>query len=353
MANKPIVIALDAMGGDYAPVETVKGAIQGAKVYGVAVELVGNPSVIQAELDKYDTRGLDLRIVEALDEIGMDEVPTVALRKKKNASIAVTARRVKEGHADAMVAAGSTGAALAATLFNIGRIKGVDRPAIGVALPSQRTPTLMIDGGANADCTPELLVQFARLGRAYVQGVYGIEHPKVGLLNIGSEEGKGNAFSKEAFALLKSASDLSFAGNAEGRDFFISEFDVIVCDGFSGNVALKSAEGMATLFGRLIKQELTRNSWTKLVALLVKPILEKARKHIHHEYVGGALLLGINGICIIAHGGSSALAIENAIRLAVAGVKGDVMTKMVAASRLNVDASASVKASDTSEISAV
>ena len=336
MSKKPIVIVLDAMGGDYAPIETVKGAIQGARVYGVAVELVGDPRRIQLELDKYDTKGLDLRIVEALDEIGMDETPTVALRKKKNASVAVTARRVKEGYADAMVAAGSTGAAMTAALFNIGRIKGVERPAIAVALPSQRTPTLMIDGGANADCPVELLVQFARLGRAYMQGVYGIQTPKIGLLNIGSEEGKGNAYSKEAFTLLKNATDLAFAGNAEGRDFFISDFDVIVSDGFSGNIAIKSAEGMATLFGRFIKQELTANVWTKLVGLLAKPILEKAKKHIHHEYVGGALLLGIDGICIIAHGGSSALAIENAIRVAVSGVEGKVMEKMRRASEYNL-----------------
>jgi glycerol-3-phosphate acyltransferase PlsX len=335
MLDRPVVIALDAMGGDYAPVETVKGAVQGARIYGVSVELVGHPDKIQAELQKYDTQGLDLRIVEALDEIGMDETPTVALRKKKNASIAVTARRVKEGHADAMVAAGSTGAAMAAALFNMGRIKGVDRPAIAVALPSQRTPTLMIDGGANMDCPPALLVQFARLGRAYVQGVYGIENPKVGLLNVGSEKGKGNAFSKEAYALLEDADDLSFTGNAEGRDFFISDFDVVVCDGFAGNVAMKSAEGMATLFGRLIKQEFSANLWTKLVALLAKPILQKAKQHIHHEYIGGALLLGVDGICIIAHGGSSALAIENAIRVAVSGVEGRVMEKMRQVSLLN------------------
>lgn len=336
MKPRHITIAIDAMGGDYAPAEIVKGAIQGARVYGVAVELVGVPDRIQAELQKYDTSGLNISVIEALDEIDMNESPAVALRKKRNASIAVTARRVREGQAHAMVAAGSTGAAMTAALFNIGRIPGVDRPAIGVALPSLRTPTLMIDGGANADCPPELLIQFARIGQAYIQGMFEIAAPKVGLLNIGSEEGKGNQYSKDAYALLKMQEDINFAGNAEGRDFFISDFDVIVCDGFSGNVALKSAEGIATLFARLIKRELMANAWTKFVGLLVKPILKRAQKHIDHEYVGGALLLGINGICVIAHGGSSALAIENAMRLAIAGVEGNVMQKMQEASQRNL-----------------
>jgi phosphate acyltransferase len=347
MKRQDIVIALDAMGGDFAPVETVKGAIQGARSLGVAVELVGNPSVIARELEKYDTSGINIHVVEALDEIDMDESPAIALRKKKNASIAVTARRVKEGYAHAMVAAGSTGAAMTAALFNIGRIKGVDRPAIGVALPSMRTPTMMVDGGANADCPPELLVQFARLGQAYIDGMYGIQAPKIGLLNIGSEKGKGNAYSKEAYAILEQAADINFTGNAEGRDFFISDFDVIVCDGFSGNIALKSAEGMATLFGRLIKRELMATPWTKFVALLVKPILHRAQKYIHHEHVGGALLLGINGICVIAHGGSSALAIESAMRVAIAGAEADVIEKMRTASALNVEKHQSAEAADS------
>jgi len=337
MKRQDIVIALDAMGGDHAPVETVKGAVLGARTFGIGVELVGHPDRIAHELEKYDTSNLNISIIEALDEIDMDESPAIALRKKKNASIAVTARRVKEGHAHGMVAAGSSGAAMTAALFNIGRIKGVDRPAIGVAIPKLTTPTMMVDGGANADCPPELLIQFARLGQAYIQGMYGIKEPRIGLLNIGSEKGKGNDYSKKAYALLENIDDIHFVGNAEGRDYFTGDFDVIVSDGFSGNVSLKAAEGMATLIARLIKQEFTASFSSKLVALLAKPILKRALKPLDHEHVGGALLLGINGICVIAHGGSSATAIESAIRVAVAGAEGDVIEKMRVASALNIE----------------
>lgn len=324
-----IYIAIDAMGGDHAPHEIVKGALLGARKYQVGIDLVGHPDKIQAELARHDTEGLHIRVTEALDEIDMGESPAVALRRKKNASIAVAARQVKQGNAQALVAAGSTGAAMAAALLNIGRIKGVDRPAIGVALPTLRgLPTLMIDGGANMDCEPAMMLQFAGLGQAYMQGMHQLAQPRVGLLNVGSEEGKGNAFCKEVFKLLKASPSINFQGNAEGRDFFIGDFDVIVCDGFAGNVAMKSAEGMATMFGKLLKHHFMATPWAKLVGLMAKPMLAKVKRHLDHEYVGGALLLGINGICVIAHGGSSALAIENAMRVAIAGVRGEVLAKM-------------------------
>jgi phosphate acyltransferase len=344
--NERIYIAVDAMGGDFAPHEIVKGAIQGARKYNVGLDLVGHPDKIRVELEKHANQGIEIRITEALDEVDMGESPVVALRRKKNASIAVAARQVKQGKAHAMVAAGSTGAAMAAALLNIGRIKGIERPAIGVALPTLRgLPTLMIDGGANMDSEPHLMVQFAALGHAYMQGMHGLPRPKVGLLNVGSEKGKGNTFCKEAFELLEANSAFYFAGNAEGRDFFIGDFDVIVCDGFAGNIALKSAEGMATMFGKLLKSHLMKNGWTKLVGLLAKPMLDKVKHHLDHEYVGGALLLGIDGICVIAHGGSSALAIENAMRVAISGVKGNVLGKMQVVTQESLNASTHVVAS--------
>lgn len=325
------VIALDAMGGDYAPQEIVKGAVLGAKAFKVAVELVGDQSLIEKELALYDTTSLDIRIVHTPDVIDMDEAPAIALRKKKNASIALAARRVKEGYAQGFVAAGSTGAAMTAALFNIGRLEGIDRPAIGVALPQQGdVPCLLLDGGANADCSYEHLVQFALMGQAYMAGVYKIQQPTVGLLNIGSEEGKGNKFSKEAFDVLKSQSIVNFIGNVEGRNLFLGGCNVIVCDGFTGNVALKSAEGMVTLFGRLLKTAFSESWSSKLLGLLVRPILQQAKKKLDHEELGGALLLGIKGICIIAHGGSSANAIKNAIGLAQKAVQANVLETMTA-----------------------
>lgn len=329
-AIAPIVLAIDAMGGDKAPFEIVKGAVLGARKYGVCVELVGPKAIVEAELAKHNTAGLNIRLIEATEVIAMDEHPATALRKKKDASVLVAAKRVGSGHAQGLIAAGSTGAAMAAALFGMGRIKGIDRPAIGVTLPSLGTPCLLIDGGANADCQPEWLIQFAQMGQIFMQSVYGLSLPRVGLLNIGSEEGKGNAFVNKAFDCLKTIEGLNFIGNIEGRDLFLGGADVAVCDGFTGNVALKSAEGVATLLGKLIKRELTANLGIKLSALLSKPAFDRAKKEVDHEEFGGALLLGVKGICVIAHGGSSAYAIENAIRVAKQAVEQSVVAKIEA-----------------------
>lgn len=331
----PVTIALDAMGGDYAPQETVKGAVEAARRYGVAILLVGQPEIIQQELNQYDTTGLQLSIVEARETIDMDETPAQAVRKKKQASIVVAARLVKEGKAQALVAAGSTGAAMTAAALYIGRIPGVERPAIAVTLPSLGTPCLLIDAGANADCDPALLVQFAHMGQVFMRGVYGIADPEIGLLNIGTEECKGNLFAKAAFDLLREAANdeafpFRFVGNVEGRHLFLGGCDVAVCDGFTGNVALKSAEGVLSLFGKLLKRELTASPWRKLVGLLVKPAVQAVRRQIDHEELGGALLLGINGICVIAHGGSSANAIHNAVRVAKQACDNQVVPRIQA-----------------------
>ncbi|MFM7390531.1 MAG: phosphate acyltransferase PlsX [Vampirovibrionales bacterium] len=323
-----VVIAIDAMGGDYAPEAIVEGGVLAAKELQVGIQLVGPTERVIQELKKHTIEGLPIVVVEAPDTIEMDESPLQALKKKKHASIAVTARLVKEGVAQGMVAAGSTGVAMAAALFGIGRIEGVERPAIGVVMPNWTSPLVMIDGGANADCRPELLVQFAHMGQAYMKGVYKLQAPKIGLLNIGTEEGKGNAFVKEAYDVLQHQTDLNFIGNVEGRHLFLGGCDVAVTDGFSGNVAIKAAEGMATLMMRRLKRELTASFWNKLVAVLVKPILKKALKPVDHEEVGGSLLLGVKGICVIAHGSSSARAIVNAVRVAKQGIEGRVVEQL-------------------------
>jgi phosphate acyltransferase len=320
-------MSVDAMGGDNAPAAIVEGAILGARLHGVGLLLVGQPTAIEAELRKHNTEGLSIEIVPAEDVIGMDEAAT-AVRKRKNASIVVAAKQVKEGKAQALIAAGSTGAAMAAALLYIGRVSGIERPAIAVTLPSQGTPCLLLDSGANADCTPEQLHQFAHMGSIFMEAVYGLKSPRVGLLNIGTEEGKGNLFVNEAFPLLQEDKTLNFIGNVEGRHIFLSGCDVAVCDGFTGNVALKSAEGVVTLFAKLLKKELTSHWLTKLSALFSKPAFMRAKKAVDHEEFGGALLLGIAGICVIAHGGSSPNAIQNAIRVAKQGHLGQVIEKV-------------------------
>ncbi|MBY0450320.1 MAG: phosphate acyltransferase PlsX [Cyanobacteria bacterium] len=321
-------IAIDAMGGDHAPEAIVKGAVLGARLYKVGIRLVGDPAQINPILRDLDTQGLYIDVVEAKDVIQMDESPATALRKKKDASIVVTAKQVSSGKAQGMVAAGSTGAAMGAALLYIGRIHGVDRPAIGVTLPTLNTPCLLIDGGANADCIPEMLLQFARMGSVFMHNVYQQEKPRVGLLNIGEEAGKGNAFVNSAFKLLENDHSIHFIGNIEGRDLFAGTVDVAVCDGFTGNIAIKSAEGVVKMFGSFLKQELKRNITTQAGALLAKGAFDRAKQHVDHEIFGGALLLGVKGICVIAHGGSSAVAIENAIRVAKNAIDTEVLSKI-------------------------
>ncbi|MEB3288143.1 MAG: phosphate acyltransferase PlsX [Vampirovibrionales bacterium] len=322
-----LCIAVDAMGGDHAPRETVKGAVLAAREYGVKILLVGKPEAIQAELDKQDVSGLKLEIQAASEVVGMDEAAE-AVRKKKDASVVVAARCVKEGRAQAVVAAGSTGAAMAAAVLNIGRIPGVTRPAIGVTLPSIAHRCLLIDAGANADCDPAWLCEFARMGSVYMESIYNIKKAKVGLLNIGEEEGKGNEFVKAAYPLLSADHAINFVGNTEGRDLFNGSISVAVCDGFTGNVALKSAEGIMRMFKGTLKTELKRTMMAQLGAGLAKPALEQAAKQVDPEEFGGAVLFGLQGLCIISHGGSKARGIKNAVRVAKEALENDVLVKI-------------------------
>jgi phosphate acyltransferase len=337
MANHPIRIAVDAMGGDYAPQEIVSGALQGAREYGVAVLLVGPPALIEQEVKKHDTQGIDYEIIPASEVIEMGESPAVGLRKKKDASIIVTAKCIKKGEAQGMVAAGSTGAAMASALLYIGRIEGVDRPAIGVLLPSFSGSCLLIDAGANADCTPEMLVQFAVMGNIYMHTVRNIKKPRVGLLNIGEEQSKGNAFAHTAFQLLEKDARFHFIGNVEGKELFMDGADVAVTDGFTGNVALKSAEGVMKMFGNTLKAEMKRSVRTKMGYLLAEPAIKASIKKVDPEEVGGSLLLGIKGICVISHGGSKSRGIKNAVRVAKEAVIADVLGKISNQIREGID----------------
>src|SRR5665648_159404 len=307
-------ISVDAMGGDYAPEEIIKGTLMAAKTWpDLQLILVGKQAQILPFL--IDSKPPNISLVEASEEIGMDEHPANAVRKKKDASIVVATRLVKLGEADAVVSAGSTGAQMAAALLGLGRIKGIERPAIATILPTAEGGKLILDVGANLDASPEQLCQYALMGNIYAEKILGIPNPRVGLLNIGSEEGKGNELTQKTYTLLKGA-QLNFIGNIEGRDVPYGRADVVVCDGFVGNVLLKTCEGLAGVLFELIKEKITSNLVRKLGALAVKPGLKEIAQMMDYAEYGGAPLLGVNGISIICHGSSKTKAIFNAIRVA-------------------------------------
>ena len=308
-------VALDAMGGDRAPGEAVAGAVAAARAYGVEVALVGRGEALAAELAKHRTAGLSLPIVEAPDVIAMDEHAANAARRKPHSSIHRALRQVREGQAVGMVSAGNSGAVMAAALFVLGRVPGIERPAIGAVLPTVSGRTLLIDAGANADPKPNHLARFGQMGAIYAERVLGVANPRVGLLSTGEEEGKGNELALAARPLL-AASGLNFVGNIEGKDIPAGAADVVVTDGFTGNVALKLSEGVSSLLLGLLRAELRRRPLTKLLAAGLRPAFRRVGARLDYREVGGAPLLGVEGVTIIAHGRSDALAIQNAIRVA-------------------------------------
>jgi len=317
-----IKIAVDAFGGDYAPEQIVKGALQAAEQDGIRVILTGNETRLKSLIN--GKPGSDLiEIVHAPEVIQMDEAAE-AVRSKPNSSLVQAARLVKEGAAGALVSAGSTGATMAAGVLTIRRIKGVERPAITSLMPTRTGVALIVDVGANVDCKPSQLVQFAQMGSIYAENVLRIHRPRVGLLNIGHEPSKGNSLVKEVYTMLQDAS-LNFVGNIEGRDISAGHCDVVVCDGFVGNVVLKFAEGLADALFGMMKEEFTSSLSTKMGALLLKPGLREIKKKVDYTEYGGAPLLGVNGVVIIAHGGSNAKAIYNAIRVAKEGVQQNIV----------------------------
>ena len=320
-------IAVDAMGGDYAPAEIVKGALLARDEYGVEILLVGRPGAVCPHLPRPLPSGIEL--VEAEDEIGMSEEPAVAIRRKRKASIRITMDMVRNGRADAAVAAGNTGAAMAAALLRLGRIPGIDRPAIAALMPTlKQKPVMLLDVGANVDAKPIYLEHFAIMGSIYSQYVLGVKEPRVGLLNIGEESSKGNDQVITAYQHLSSVSHINFAGNAEGRDVLTGDFDVVVCDGFVGTILLKFAESVGMVATQILREELPRGWHGKLGATILKPNLKSVKRRMDYAEYGGGLLLGVNGVCIITHGSSKAPMVSNAIRLAKEAVEADVIERV-------------------------
>jgi phosphate acyltransferase len=316
-------IAVDAMGGDAGPPVTVEGAVGAARDYQLEVVLVGDKAAIEQELARHNPRNLPISVRHASQVVAMNEPPSQALRRKRDSSLRVAAELVRDGEAAAFISAGNTGAAMAIAMFTLGVLPGVDRPAIAVVLPSLRGRTILLDAGANMDPKPRHLVQYALMGHVYAQDILGVTRPRVGLLSVGEEEGKGNELVREVFKTLE-AMPLNFVGNVEGRDIYDGSVDVVVTDGFTGNVALKISESLADMILQLIRAELTRTPVAKLGALLVRPAFRRFWKRVDYAELGGAPLLGINGACIISHGSSPARAVKNAIRVAADWVRTDV-----------------------------
>ena len=308
------------MGGDIGPRVNVPAAAQAARE-GIHITLVGDEAALRAELERIaDWRALPIAIHHASQVVDMDEKPSEALRRKKDSSIQVACQLVKAGRADGVVSAGNSGASVACGMFVLGRIKGVERPALASIMPTEKEPVVLIDVGANVDSKPFHLAQFGIMGDVLARDVLGVDRPRVGLLSIGEEEGKGNVMVKEAFDLLKRTS-LNFVGNIEGRDIFTGDLDVAVCDGFVGNVCLKLSEGLARSFGRVLKRELKRHMLSRMGAALSMRSLKNFAKMMDYAEYGGAPLLGLKSILIVCHGSSNLKAVTNATRMAATYVE--------------------------------
>ncbi|BDV43186.1 phosphate acyltransferase [Geotalea uraniireducens] len=303
------------MGGDNAPAIEVAGAVAAAREYGIPITLVGDTERLRQELDKHDVRGLDISLHHASEVVGMHDAASDAVRRKKDSSIRVAFELVKSGEADVVVSAGNSGATMAAGMFVLKRLKGIDRPAIAQIFPTLRGKTLVLDVGGNVDCKPIHLVQFAIMGEVYARHVIGVDQPRIGLLSNGEEDSKGNELTRETNSILKNIS-FEYVGYVEGRDIFNGMVDVVVCDGFVGNVVLKLSEGLADAVGKMLKYEIKRSFLSKLGYLFVHKAFKNFKKKVDYAEYGGAPLLGINGVAMICHGGSNVKAIKNAIHFA-------------------------------------
>ena len=325
-------IAVDGMGGDNAPQAIVAGAIEAAREHDFRIVLVGDQNLLRSELEKHKDPPKSITIHHAGSFVRMDESAAASIRKKKDSSVAICVDLAKEGVVDAIVTAGHTGAAVVACTLKLRLLEGIERPGIGIVLPTLGTPSFLIDVGANIDTKPSHLYQYAIMGDVYFRYIMRKNRPSVGILNIGEEETKGTEYVKEAHQLLNK-SKLHFLGNVEGRDIFNGKVDIVLCDGFVGNVVLKVSESIADVIGKLLKAELKRNVMTMIGAALARPAFDALRKEVDYSEYGGAPLLGIDGTCIISHGSSNARAIKNAIRVASEFVKYEINQHILEAIR--------------------
>lgn len=312
-------IALDAMGGDYAPEETIKGAFMAVRELGEEIVLVGDKVLIEGTIrrlgfDKDRVSGIS--IYHAPESVGMGESPVEAIRKKKRSSILESMKLLKSKEVDAFVSAGNTGAVVAGALLGLGRIEGIDRPALGVAIPTLKGRTFLIDVGATVGCKPKNLYQFAIMGSVYMSTILGVENPKIGLLTVGEERGKGDDVIKEAYEILESSPNINFIGNVEGKDIPFGVADVVVCDGFVGNVMLKFIEGVAEAVYKLLQEEIGKRLLPRIGILFMLPMLKDLWQEFDYEAYGGTPLLGVDGVIVVAHGRSKGRAIFNAIKVA-------------------------------------
>ena len=320
-------IAVDAMGGDFAPRNIVDGALVAARHLGIGLTLVGVAADLRRELERHDAKGLDLRIIDAPDVVGMEESPSAALRRKPRASVCVAADTVARGEAAACFSAGNTGAALLAAHAAFGVLPGVDRPALATTIPTLDRGAVLLDSGANVECRAQHLVQFAVMGAVYARVALGVEHARVGLLSIGEEASKGNELTRDAHRLLR-AGTVNFIGNVEARDVYTGQADVIVCDGFTGNIALKISEGLVEVVEELLREELSRTFSTRVGYLLSRRAFRRFRKRVDYSEYGGAPLLGVDGLCIVGHGRSSAKAVRNAVAMATRLASQDCVSRI-------------------------
>jgi glycerol-3-phosphate acyltransferase PlsX len=324
-------IAIDAMGGDIGPSVTVDGALVAARHLQVALLLVGDRAAIESELARHPAatlfRRIDIQIADAPERIEMSESAAQALRRKPRASIRVAAEAVRDGRADALFSAGHTGASVMAAHAAFGVLPGVDRPALATIIPTRRKPAVLLDAGASVGCRPPHLVQFAVMGSAYARVALGLAAPRVGLLSVGEEATKGNELTREAHRLLKDA-PINFIGNVEGRDVYAGEADVIVCDGFTGNVVLKVSEGLVETIETLLRDELASTFSGRVGSVLSWQAFRRFRRRVDYSEYGGAPLVGLNGLCIVGHGRSSAKAVANAVTMAVRAVNEDLLGRL-------------------------
>ena len=321
-------IAIDAMGGDDGPGTIIDGALVAARHLQIGLLLVGDGAMIQRELARHPAAAsLDLQIIDTPDAVGMEEPAAAALRRKPRASIRLAAEAVRDGDAAAVFSAGHTGASVLAAIGAFGRLPGVDRPALATIIPTRRQPAVLLDAGATLECRPQHLVQFAVMGAAYARVALGRASPRVGLLSVGEEETKGNELTREAHQLLKSA-PVEFIGNIEGREVYAGEADVIVCDGFTGNITLKISEGLVDTVERLLHDELSATFGTRVGYLLSRQAYRRFRKRVDSSEYGGAPLVGLNGLCLVGHGRSSAKAVRNAVAMAARFVSQRLLDKL-------------------------